>query len=215
MSKTKNYSISKIMMSAQIILDATISEPEILQQLAAFGYDEAKLHRGKALYDETLALVHQQKAGYGEKHEASTKAKTIWDETDNAYMRTLKVARLAFKDNAKAQTALMLRGKRKKNLAGWIGQADTFYTNLLASNDLMARMAEYGYDYGKITAEMRLVQNVRHANVSQEHEKGNAREITQLRNTKLDDLEAWLSEFRAIARIALQDQPYLLKKLSL
>ena len=215
MPKTKYNSISQTMMSAQIILDATLSEPEIMNRLAAFGYDQARIQAGKALYDETLALVHQQKAGYGEQHEASARAQASYQEADEVYMRTLKVARIAFKDNTKAQTALMLRGKRKKNLAGWVAQAGTFYANLLAAPDLTARMAEFGYDYGKLEAEMGLIQNVRNATVNQEHEKGSAREMTQLRNTKLDELEDWLSEFRAIARIALQDQPYLLSKLRL
>ena len=66
----------------------------------------------------------------------------MWATAKKAYMRTLKVARIAMVGNLKAEEALLLRGRRKDGLAEWLDQATTFYTNLLhdaEKSDLLGR----------------------------------------------------------------------------
>jgi len=58
-----------------------------------------------------------------------------------------------------------------------------------------------------------LVQAVAEANAVQEKEKGEAQEATKLRDAALDDLDQWMSDFIAIARLALEERPQYLEKL--
>ena len=47
----------------------------------------------------------------------------------------------------------------------------------------------------------------------QEKEKGQAQAATQKRDAALDDLQDWLSDYLAIAKVALEDNPQLLEGL--
>lgn len=212
MAKPKR-SIDERLLEAQVALGNTRGDADVLAALSIFGYDEARLTAGQALYDAAVALVNRQKAGYGEQFEATAAVRAAWDAADAAYRRTLKVARVAFQDHPKARAALMLNGVRKQSLAGWLEQALAFYGNLLANADLMAGLAELGYDQAKLEAEQALVQAVVAANLAQEQEKGAAQDTTQARDAKLDELDAWMADFKAIAQVALAEHPQWLEKL--
>ncbi len=130
------HSIEDRLLAAQVATGNALNEADILAELSIFGYDEAKIQAGQTLYDETQALVNQQKVEYGEQYEATEAVKSAWTEADKVYKRTLKVGRVAFKGNKKARNALVLGGARKKSLSGWLQQAIAFYDNLLKQADL-------------------------------------------------------------------------------
>lgn len=206
-------SIDERLLAAQVAIDNALGDADVLAALNVFGYDEARLNAGKALYEEAVALVNQQKVEYGDQFEATAAVRAAWEEADAAYMRTLKVARVALKGNQKARAAMMLAGTRKQSLSGWLEQATAFYTNLVGDADLMAAMANFGYDQAKLEAEGTLIQAVVDANLAQEKEKGEAQDATKQRDAKLDEMDEWMSDFKAIAQVALEENPQWLEKL--
>lgn len=206
-------SIDERLLEAQVAIDNSLSNPVILDAVTLFGYDQARLQAARALYDETMALVVAQKLEYGEQYEATATVDTAWKAADLAYKKALKISRVVFKDNAKAQAALGLSGSRKLSLSGWLQQATTFYTNLLNSPDFIAVMATYSYDQTKLEAESTLVQAVAIAKAAQDKERGEAQEATKLRDAKLDELDQWLSDYKAIAHVALDESPQQLEQL--
>lgn len=212
MSKPKK-SIDQRLLEAQQAIDGTLNNPDIVQAVALMGYDQPRLEAARALYDEVVALVAAQKREYGEQYEATTDLQAAWDAADLAYKRTLKLCRLAFRDSPKKQNSLGLSGNRKKSLGGWIEQTLTFYLNLLGDADLIAELAVYGYDQAKLQAESDLVQAVVAARAAQNKERGEAQEATLSRDAKLDELDAWVSDYKVIAEIALADSPQMLEQL--
>jgi len=205
--------IDERMLAAQVAIDNGLGDADILAALSAFGYDEAKLNAGKTLYEEAVVLVNRQKAEYGDQYEATQAVTAAWEAADAAYVRTLKVARVALQDDAKARAALMLGGRRKRTISGWLEQATAFYDNLAGDAGLLATMGGFGYTQAKLDAERALVQVVVEANLAQEKEKGEAQDATQVRDAKLDALDAWMSDFKAIAQVALDEHPQWLEKL--
>ncbi len=83
------------------------------------------------------------------------------------------------------------------------------------SAEVLNGFAEYGITEDKLKAAQTEMLTVEAANAAQEQEKGEAQDATQQRNQAIDLLDDWLSDFIAIARIALEDRPQLLEVLGI
>lgn len=212
MAKPKR-SIEDRLLEAQVAINNSLGNPVILDAVTLFGYDEARLQAASTLYDEAMALVAAQKLEYGEQFEATATLQTAWDTADLAYKKALKIARIAFKGNEKARNALRLSGIRKKSLSGWLEETAVFYTNLLATPDFIAAMTPYSYNQAKLEAQSALVDAVATAKAAQDKERGEAQEATKVRDAKLDELDRWLADYKAIAQVALDESPQQLEQL--
>ena len=130
-------------------------------------------------------------------------------------MRLVKVARVALKNNPGAVTKLSLSGTRKKSLSGWTAQATQFYKNALGDKEILTALKEFGMNEQKLKAGLNLVKAIETANLTQEEEKGQAQAATQTKDAAIDELQDWLSDYLAIAKIALEEDPQLLEGLGI
>ena len=130
-------------------------------------------------------------------------------------MRHVKVSRIAFQNDRAAYQKMDLGGKRKVSLSGWLAQAKQFYINALADSEVLTKLAGFGITQAKLEAGKQLVDETEAANAAQKREKGDAQQATQDRDEAIDKLEDRLSDFIAIARIALEDKPQLLEKMGI
>lgn len=80
---------------------------------------------------------------------------------------------------------------------------------------MMAVIGEYGYTPEKLKEEAALIEQVTAKNLIQKKEMGEAQEATQNRDKKLDDLATRISGLRAVAKVALDDNPQMLEKLGI
>ena len=212
MSKPKQ-SIGHRLADAELALTNAENDGVIMGALVPFGYDNERIQEGRELYEAARNLVNQQSAAYGQQYEYTDDLSTAWAAADAAYMSALKVARIALRDHERANEALKLSGIRKKSLWGWLEQAQAFYANLLADDQMLAAMARFGYDRTKLENEAAMVKAVAATDHAQEGQKGEAQQATKMRDSKLDEIDQWLSDFKVVARIALSEQPQMLEKL--
>ena len=203
MSNHTKLNMAERLSAAQLAIDAVLADPDVQAALTPYGYDVAAMTAARALYDEVQTLTAVQKLEYGEQYEATQNLNKAWATADAAYTNSLQLARIAFKKNGKGQSALGLNGRRKESYSGWVEQVTLFYKGLLDSPALQAEMTKYGYNTAKWEAEYALVQAVVAANVVQEREKGEAQDATKARDAALDELDEWLSDFKAVSQIAL------------
>ncbi len=213
MPTEKHKTIWDRLTATEIAVENALANADIRAALALYGYDEARLQEGQTLYQEAHALAEQQRVDYGEQYEATQNLGTLWEEANSVYTRSLQIARIALRDHHAAHDSLMLEGERKKSFSGWQQQANTFYSNLLASRQYLNAMALYGYNREGLAAEYAQVQAVADANATQESRKGVAQNATQLRNASMDALDQWMSDFKIVASLALAENPQHLEKL--
>ncbi|MCB8983505.1 MAG: hypothetical protein H6659_06760 [Ardenticatenaceae bacterium] len=206
-------SIAQRLLDAELAINNTLSNPIILGAVTPFGYTEERLEAARTLYQEARELVDQQKLAYGEQFEATQIVKRTYTEATLAYNAAVKVARVAFRDSPSGQNALSLNGPRKKNMSGWLDQARRFYSNMLQDPKFIAAMTPYSYDQTKLEAEAALIEAVATARGAQDRARGIAQEMTQKRDLKLEQLDRWLADYKAIAEVALAVSPQQMEQL--
>lgn len=207
--------LDQFLLSAQVMINNALTDEVIKQSLAAYGYTDETLLAGKKLYERVTALQNLRYSEYGEQIAATSELKKSKDKAKQQYMKTLKIARVALKESAKAGEAIMLCGVRKRNLSGWLEQAQIFYANLLRDVEFITRLSAYGYTREKLEREFALIDQVIAKSLAQKKETGEAQEATIIRDKALDDLAAWISDFKAVVRVALADNPQQLEKLGI
>ncbi|HSH03359.1 MAG TPA: hypothetical protein VLL52_12630 [Anaerolineae bacterium] len=210
-----NSSIEQRLASAQTIIENSLNIPTILDTVTTYGYDENKLRAAHNLYLTAAQQTRDQIREYGEKYAATEKAQTSWQQAKATYTNTLKLARLAFKDNTEASNTLLLTGKREPSFAGWTHQVQTFYQNLLANPAYLATMSRFNYDETKLKAEYTLVQNAIHTRQLQDQERAEAHLATQTRDTTLGQLDDWMQTYTTVLRIAFTQNPQWLEALGI
>ena len=130
-------------------------------------------------------------------------------------MSQLKIARIAFKDCDGIATELALTGPRKQGLAGWLAQSSQFYINAIASKEILTGLKQYGITAQKLKAAQAKIMSLAAASALQKKLKGEAKSATEKREQCLAELRSWLIDFRAVAKIALAEDPQRLESLSI
>lgn len=206
-------SIQDRLLAAQIAIENALNDEEIAPLLTAYGYDVTKLNVGNALRQAAMQEVQRQVEEYGDQFTATDIVNQAWQQANAEYMKHVKIARVAFKNERGAFQKLALDGQRKRTLSGWLGQARQFYSNALSDTHVQNVLLGFGIDVAALTAAQALVDAAEQASAAQESEKGDAQQATLERNKAMQALDAWMSDFIAIARIALAGKPQLLEKL--
>ena len=212
---TINTSFSDFFTEAAMVLTNAREHPEIAAALDAFGYDAATLQAGQALLDTARDLYDAQIKEYGEQHAATQAFLDASGRADKAYAAHRRLAKIAFKGDAQRQTDLHLNDRKPRPFNSWYQQARHFYTALLADTEAQTQLARYKVTLEALQTALSDVEQAFTLKSSQEQEKGEAQEATQQRDAAIDALDEWLSDFKVVARIALEDTPQLLEALNL
>jgi hypothetical protein len=99
---------------ARIAIENALSNPTIQTYLSEYGYSKEKLQAGQQLYQTALDLQQKQRREYGEQIEATAERDKLWDIAHATYMKFVKIARIAYKNNTGIATQLGINGNRKE-----------------------------------------------------------------------------------------------------
>lgn len=208
-------SLDDILLKGGIVINNSLSDEGIQSAVAAYGYNSEKLTVGQQLLNAADVLNSTQKKEYGE----LTQAQNIYDlkkiEANKKYVKILRIARVALKNNVQATKTLELEGKRTKAISGWIQQSRNFYDAILANQSWLQRMAVYGQTEEVLSAAQAEVVEVNNLVEAVKKESGEAQNATEVRDAKFDELVDWLGDYIEIATIALEDQSQMLEKLGI
>lgn len=201
--------------AARVALDNAETDADLQAGLAAYGYDAAALADGRARLDAAQAAQDDVSREYGEQYEATDALAQTREAAEAVYGPHLALARVAFRADRDARTALALGGRRRATTAGWIEQAEQFYANAIGDADVEAGLGRFNVTPADLEAGRDAVAAVAAANAEQEREKGEAQKATETRDEALDALQDWMVDFRDVARVAFRDDPQQLEKLGL
>ena len=124
-------------------------------------------------------------------------------ETDLHTLR--KFSKFIFKNNVDAINTLALNSPLPTNFADWLQAARYYYERLIEHPEWIAILAPFKVtpeiieENHMVLAELKTLQELRH------RETGDAQRATQTRNIKFDELNAWCSELKQLAKLLFED----------
>jgi hypothetical protein len=173
------------------------------------------MREGSALHERAHVLYQRQKIEYGNLLAANDAFDQAQRRAQDSYMRQVKVARVALKNNRSALQKLGLVGMRKRAHASWRAQAQQFCANALAEPEILARLNAFGVTEAQLASSQRQINLAATSHATRQQRKGAAQDATYQRDIAMAALDAWMSDFLKVARVALQDRPQLLAQLGM
>jgi hypothetical protein len=209
-------SIEMQLTAAQRAITVATIDPTIGEAFARFNYTQERIAgEGRQLLSDAMQAVVEQSRANGERIEAQEECERVTLVARAQYQRDVALARAVLRGNRGALEKLALLSARKSHRSGWLLQARRFYSGALENVAIQQLLVEAALTPEKLEGGLGLLGQVEHCLLAQASLRSAAREATQRRAVAMRRLNAWMRDFRGIARIALRDRPQLLEKLGI
>lgn len=212
MSNNKT-SEAAILETYRVAFENVVNQPEVASEMNELGYDAAKISEGKNLLAGTRGLYDFNKQESVETDEASAQFKNAQQILHRTYMTHRKKAKITFRDQPETLNRLQVTGTMPVAYIRWLETIRTFYSALSSDAGLLSQMQKLKVDAQQITSAQEQITVVEAKRVVYLREKGESEDATQKKDKIFAELDRWMSEFYAVARIALEDKPQLLETL--
>lgn len=207
----KNNTIDARLLNARVAIENTLSNKVILDALSVYGYSNKRFKEGLSLLEDAETKHTNQKREYGEQFSATDALEAAIALTNSVYMRHVKIARVALRDQRGSWQTLQINGRRQKSYSGWIKQATVFYSNAVNDKGILTQLTKFGITEEILNNGLVAVQDVEKKLAQQLREMGEAQEATAIRDEAFDKIEDWISDFIAVSRVALEENPQMLE----
>lgn len=214
MAPRSDATISAQLNKAQIIIGNSQQNSEIRDLVAARGYTATVLLEGQYLYEAATKAVDAQAAAAGEQLLATDRAEAAERAARASYQRLAQTVRAIFPANSPQRKALEITGPMPQESAAFLAVATTLFNNASRIGDIAVVLAKYGYNEQTLRDEHALITVYQQALQAQALAKGAAKQATRGQNEALTALQQWMAQYLKIAKIALRDQPELLKAIA-
>tara|TARA_R110001606_G_scaffold153848_1_gene295323 strand:- start:204 stop:863 length:660 start_codon:yes stop_codon:yes gene_type:complete len=213
MALKNTRSQTEILESCRIALQNVETNPVIKPLMEALGYNTTKIDEGKAILNNAKTLYIQNQ----ELEDARGKAYQTFEEKrvaiDLKYATDRKKAKIIFKTDPLILKELGLKGALPRTYVKWLETVSLFYNTLNTQTEVLAKLATLQVTTQSVTDQLAAINELEDLRAAYIQAKGNAQNATKTKNKAFKDLEKWMSDFYAVARIALEGEPQLLESL--
>lgn len=211
-SKPKN-SEAEILELYRVALQNAETQPEIAAAMTLVGYNSAKIAEGKTLWTQTRAAFDANKTEDDETSEAYNTFTTLKSELDATYGKHRKKAKVVFRNDSLNAEKLGITGELPRAYVKSIEAAKKFYNEVSANESILTQLGRLAVTSTEITAAIALIANIETARANYLREAGESQTATKAKDAAFAQMDEWMSDFYAVARIALEDSPQLLEVL--
>ena len=189
-------------------------ESVLAGELAQYGYDAATIEQGEALYNTLLEKYNNNKTESAQETTAYAAFDSALESTQAIYSTDRKKAKIVFKDQPDVLKNLQLKGIAPVRNAALIDTMRLFYETLNNYPELQTPLQRLKITAQHVTNQLTNITQTQQAYADYIREKGESQQATQDKNKAFDAVTKWVSEFYAVAKIALEDQPQLLESVA-
>ncbi len=209
----QDQAIANAITAARQLIETARADAEIAAILAQRGYNEARLTEALQLQQAAqVAFTVRQKAIAAQKQ--ATAALTGAAATARQTYADFRETSRAIFTPAADRIALGLKGAVPDDNQKFVTLAHTSYING-REEPYRSALATYGYSSETIAQAITTLDALIVADETQNAAIGAAKQATTDRDAAYKALDAWLKQFKRIAKVALRGKPGLVKKLAL
>lgn len=211
--KTYYLSNEQMLQNFGAMFENLSKEGDLKTELAEYGYDDAKIAEGKALYDEARKTFDANIKETREETSASLAFQEKYQNVQKKYSTHRKKARIVFEDNEEALRQLKLKGSAARAIAAAMEEMRAFYQLLDTTPNLLTPLKQLKINEQDVKNQLQELPEVEKAYATYLQEKGESQQATRDKNKAFEILDKWVSKFHKVAKIALEDRPQLLEAL--
>jgi hypothetical protein len=215
MTRSKHVSDEQMLENSRVALHNLETQSELAAAMAEFTYDAAKVAEGKQLWEQTRSVFDANKREDDETSAAKAFLNAKIMAIDTQYTSDRKKAKFIFRDDAVTLGKLGLTGTLPTAYISWVETMKALYFGVKADNNLLTSLAPMKITPESVDTAIATISEMETARADYLREAGESQEATKAKDKAMKQLDKWMRELFAVARIALSDKPQLLEALGL
>ena len=197
----------------RVSLENSENQSEISTTMSEFGFDQVKIDEGKNLWTETRSVYDLNKTEDDETSAAYADFSSKKEQLENTYNIHRKKAKVVFRNDSLTADKLAISGAMPRTYIKWLESAKKFYSVASTDTDIQSKLARLKISADDLTAGNTAISDLETARAEYLKEKGESQDATKAKDSAFAKIDDWMSEFYAVARIGLEDNPQLLEAL--
>ena len=211
----RNLKLSEIetLENYRIALENVQSQKVIAELMDELGYDSTLIKEGQKLLSQTREAFENNKTEDDETSESYAKFSQLLEKLEDTYRLHRKKAKVIFRKDTITAEQLGLTGALPRSYAKWLDTVKRFYQIAVSDNEIQNKLKRLRITKNDLNKTLSLIENLESARADYLREKGESQDATKEKDKAFYQLDDWMSEFFAVARIALDDNPQLMEVL--
>jgi len=197
----------------RVALENTETQTEIAAAMAEMGYDSTAIAEGKTLLAVTRATWDTNKTEDDESSAAYDAYLQLREQLADTYALHRKKAKVIYRNDHLTAEKLGLTGQLPQAYMNWLETVRKFYTVAAADTAIQTALSRLKVTPEELSAATALIAQLEAARSDYLREKGESQDATKAKDAAFNQMDDWMSEFYAVARIALNDKPQLLESI--
>ncbi len=211
----KNYKTNEqVLFDSETIFINLKSHPLIKATLAEYGYTDEKVAEGETIYLFARNTYNGLRKEEAEKTVARKNLNRKAEEFSTVYNRQRKSAKIIFRRDPMVIKQLAIEGELPGTLSSRLEEARNYYRVIKADTSLAEKLLPMKITPEEIVRGETLASDTEKARATYLVEKGEKEDATAQKNAAFRNNDYWISELKAVASIAFEDNPQLLEALT-
>jgi len=213
MATRPKFSEAETLEQYRIALENVESQTEIATVMAELGYDSAVIGEGKTLLAETRSTYDLNKTEDDETSTAYAGFSSKKEQLEDTFTLHRKKAKVVFRNDSLTADRLAISGAMPRTYVKWLESAKKFYSVASTDTGIQSKLSRLKISAEDLTTANTLISELETARAEYLKEKGESQDATKAKDSAFAKMDDWMSEFYAVAKIGLEDNPQLLEAL--
>jgi len=215
MAVQKSNSEAAVLERSQTALVNAENQPDIAALLAEFGYDTNVIADGKTFLSEAREASDLNQTETNEESQAYMLFAALKNELEKDYALQRKKAKVVFRKDPLTLAMFGMDGEVSRVYVAWLEGIRKYGKAALGDDNLVTQLGRLNLTKELIEATLQKCDRLEVLRAAYLKEKGESQHATITKDKAFRDLDDWMRDFYAVARIALEDSPQLLESLSI